>query len=149
MGKSRTKQNKVKVLPSSIHRVIFSIFCADITIVLESVRGDYLSHNLNKCIFAKLLSSTFAMSFVKKLLAVGTLTSAVPLDSAPRSQSGTIEDMKHIVIFMQENRPFDHYCTNPHPYFPFGPFLDSRFIYLFACLRNLLFRRVLEWGSGL
>ena len=25
--------------------------------------------------------------------------------------TGTIMDMEHIVVFMQENRAFDHYCT--------------------------------------
>lgn len=29
--------------------------------------------------------------------------------AAPRASSGTINDMEHIVIFMQENRAFDHY----------------------------------------
>ena len=31
------------------------------------------------------------------------------LGSALTATTGTIEDMEHIVIFMQENRPFDHY----------------------------------------
>jgi len=34
---------------------------------------------------------------------------AVPRASVPTGHKGTLEDMEHIVIFMQENRAFDHY----------------------------------------
>ena len=27
-------------------------------------------------------------------------------------QTGTMEDMQHIVVLMQENRAFDHYCAS-------------------------------------
>jgi phospholipase C len=30
--------------------------------------------------------------------------------AAKKGATGTIQDMEHIIIFMQENRAFDHYC---------------------------------------
>lgn len=39
--------------------------------------------------------------------ALVVLAAVVAVDAA----TGTIADMEHIVIWMQENRPFDHYCA--------------------------------------
>jgi phospholipase C len=36
--------------------------------------------------------------------------SLLALASASRAATGTIQDVKHVVILMQENRSFDHYC---------------------------------------
>ncbi len=36
-----------------------------------------------------------------------TLTSVVSVTSG--QPTGTMKDMEHVVIYMQENRPFDHY----------------------------------------
>lgn len=43
------------------------------------------------------------------VLLASAVVSAVPLASAPKASKGTLEDLKHVVIFMQENRAFDHY----------------------------------------
>jgi len=43
------------------------------------------------------------MVFNALALALGLITQTA------LAQTGTIQDMEHIVIFMQENRPFDHY----------------------------------------
>lgn len=44
------------------------------------------------------------------MVAVCATATACAAATAGRG-TGTIEDMKHIVIWMQENRPFDHYCA--------------------------------------
>jgi phospholipase C len=36
---------------------------------------------------------------------------AIAAAGTARQRTGTIEDMEHIVVFMQENRAFDHYCA--------------------------------------
>ena len=41
-------------------------------------------------------------------LVAAVVTLAVVSGGKP---TGTIMDMEHIVVFMQENRAFDHYCT--------------------------------------
>jgi phospholipase C len=60
------------------------------------------------------MAMTNRRDFLRTAAAVGAV-SAVPgsigraLAIAPRRVSGTIKDVKHIVILMQENRSFDHY----------------------------------------
>ena len=63
------------------------------------------------------------------LLAGLTVAAAFPslaraLSIAPHVRKGTIEDVEHVVILMQENRSFDHYFgtmngvrgfSDPHP----------------------------------
>ena len=50
-----------------------------------------------------------------KLLASPALAAALPIDLSralaipAHNRTGTIEDVEHIVILMQENRSFDHY----------------------------------------
>src|ERR1700685_720474 len=49
-----------------------------------------------------------------QLIGMGAITSAMnssiakALTIPPNHRTGTIEDVEHIVILMQENRPFDH-----------------------------------------
>jgi phospholipase C len=51
----------------------------------------------------------------RRLLALGAASMALPASIQKawaidaRSPTGTIEDVKHIVVLMQENRSFDHY----------------------------------------
>lgn len=53
--------------------------------------------------------------FMKTMLAASAATATLPwsiqraLATPANSISGSIEDVEHIVIFMQENRSFDHY----------------------------------------
>ncbi|MBN2680845.1 phospholipase C, phosphocholine-specific [Acidithiobacillus montserratensis] len=53
--------------------------------------------------------------FLKTLAVAGAVTATLPLSiqralaTPAYSASGSIEDVEHIVIFMQENRSFDHY----------------------------------------
>jgi phospholipase C len=55
------------------------------------------------------------LQFAAKSLAAAGAIAAVPesiqkaLAIPATSKTGTVEDVKHIVIFMQENRSFDHY----------------------------------------
>jgi len=67
--------------------------------------------------FLKLLSSTAVTSTFMESIAKASAVSAF-------SRSGTIDDVKHVVILMQENRAFDHYFGtmrgvrgfgDPHP----------------------------------
>src|SRR6188508_1201875 len=64
------------------------------------------------------MSSTSRRDFLTKLAAAsgaGVASTVFPpsirraLAIAPRRCKGTIEDVEHIVILMQENRSFDHY----------------------------------------
>lgn len=54
-------------------------------------------------------------SFLGSIAAAGLSTAALPesiakaLEIAPHTVTGTIEDVRHIVVLMQENRSFDHY----------------------------------------
>ncbi len=75
------------------------------------------------------MAATDRRSFVQ-LLGAGAAASAFP-DSIARAlaipannRTGTIQDIEHIVILMQENRSFDHYFgtlrgvrgfSDPHP----------------------------------
>src|SRR5262245_56349144 len=50
-----------------------------------------------------------------KLMGSPAIAAALPIDLSPplaipaHNRTGTIEDVEHIVILMQENRSFDHY----------------------------------------
>jgi len=63
---------------------------------------------------------TFALSAVTGILDSGFTASLndtnnqLQLVIAPAGPSGTIRDVKHVVIFMQENRSFDHYFGSLH-----------------------------------
>ena len=53
--------------------------------------------------------------FLKTLAVAGAVSATLPwsiqraLATPAHSPNGSIEDVEHIVIFMQENRSFDHY----------------------------------------
>jgi len=53
--------------------------------------------------------------FMKTMLSASAVTASLPwsiqraLATPAHSASGSIEDVEHIVSFMQENRSFDHY----------------------------------------
>jgi phospholipase C len=72
---------------------------------------------LDRRLFLKLLSGTAVTSTLMESIAKATAVNAY-------SRTGTIDDVKHVVILMQENRAFDHYFGtmrgvrgfgDPHP----------------------------------
>ncbi|ROQ22423.1 phosphocholine-specific phospholipase C [Gallaecimonas pentaromativorans] len=57
--------------------------------------------------FLKLSSAAGIAGIASAATLPATIRKALAIE--PARQSGTIEDVKHVVIFMQENRSFDHY----------------------------------------
>ncbi len=53
--------------------------------------------------------STCAYSLFKDTILVATLLLLLSASGAVHAATGTIRDVQHVVIFMQENRSFDHY----------------------------------------
>src|SRR5215467_1567407 len=64
-------------------------------------KGDFMSYT-DRREFLKLMGMTAAMSTLKTNIAKAL---AIPANN----RTGTINDVEHIVILMQENRPFDHH----------------------------------------
>src|SRR5439155_3729210 len=52
------------------------------------------------------------MGLIGRIGLSGALSGLLPL--CTRAATGTIQDVQHVVIFMQENRSFDHYFGSLH-----------------------------------
>ncbi len=77
--------------------------------------------------FLRLAGTTFAASLIPQ-----SIREALAIPAA--SETGTIQDVKHVVILMQENRSFDHYFGTLHGVRGFGdrftvPMPDGRSVW--------------------